>query len=69
LTNPREIRRRGTSSRSPQRPQRDPAGALLIKQHDEWLVSRRYLCEESLALVLGDHDVNEEMVPAKPIAA
>jgi putative transposase len=45
------------------------AGALLIEQNDEWLVSRRYLSEESLALVLGDHDVDEEVVPAKPIAA
>lgn len=30
------------------------AGALLIEQNDEWLVSRRYLSEESLALVLED---------------
>ncbi len=29
-------------------------GAMLIEQNDEWLVCRRYLAEESLALVLGD---------------
>ena len=30
------------------------AGALLIEQNDEWLVGRRYLSAESLALVLED---------------
>ncbi len=30
------------------------AGALLIEQCDEWLVARRYLSVESLALVLED---------------
>jgi transposase-like protein len=29
-------------------------GAMLIEQNDEWLVARRYLSEESLALVLED---------------
>jgi transposase-like protein len=29
-------------------------GALLIEQNDEWLVGRRYLSEESFALVLED---------------
>jgi putative transposase len=27
------------------------AGALLIEQNDEWLITRRYLSQESLALV------------------
>ena len=45
------------------------AGALLIEQNDEWLVGRRYLSEESLALVLedqGDEDREEvkELQPA-----
>ena len=29
------------------------AGALLIEQNDDWLVGRRYLSEESLAVVLA----------------
>jgi transposase-like protein len=35
------------------------AGALLIEQNDEWMVSRRYLSEESLALVLEDQGDEE----------
>jgi putative transposase len=40
------------------------AGALLIEQNDEWLVGRRYLSEESIALVLEDQgDEGREEVP------
>ncbi len=34
-------------------------GAMLIEQNDEWLVCRRYLSEESLALVLEDQSEEE----------
>jgi len=37
-------------------------GALLIEQNDEWLVCRRYLSEESLALVLEDQGEEEKEV-------
>ena len=35
------------------------AGALLIEQNDEWLVARRYLSEESMALVLDEPEPTE----------
>jgi transposase-like protein len=39
------------------------AGALLIEQNDEWLVGRRYLSAESIALVLEDQgDEGREVV-------
>ena len=45
------------------------AGALLIEQNDEWLVGRRYLAEESLALVLGEPEADErEEVQRLPAA-
>lgn len=44
------------------------AGALLIEQNDEWLVCRRYLSEESLALVLEDQG-DAEREEAKELQA
>jgi putative transposase len=46
------------------------AGALLIEQNDEWLVSRRYLSAESMALILDggrllDAAQNQEHDPEK----
>ena len=32
------------------------AGAMLIEQNDEWLISRRYLSQESLSSVLDQDD-------------
>ena len=36
------------------------AGALLIEQNDEWLVCRRYLSAESMALIDAGHDEDTE---------
>jgi putative transposase len=43
------------------------AGALLLEQNDEWLVQRRYLSAESMALVLAPP--SEPAVDAEPEAA
>ena len=37
------------------------AGSMLVEQNDEWLVGRRYLSQESLALVLEDEGEGEEV--------
>ncbi|MBK5218244.1 MAG: transposase [Thermoleophilia bacterium] len=40
------------------------AGALLIEQNDEWLVTRRYFSAESIALALeGQGEAGREEVP------
>jgi transposase-like protein len=44
-------------------------GAMLIEQNDEWLVCRRYLSEESLALVLEDQGEDEREEVAELQAA
>lgn len=44
-------------------------GAMLIEQNDEWLVCRRYLSEESLALVLEDQGEEEREEVAQLEAA
>jgi putative transposase len=42
------------------------AGMLLIEQNDEWLVARRYLSQESLALVLDDKPTTQEVAELTP---
>jgi putative transposase len=37
------------------------AGMLLLEQNDEWLVARRYLSQESLALVLDEDATTQEV--------
>jgi hypothetical protein len=52
------------------------SGMLCIEQHDEWLVGRRYLSDESMQMVLyatpdQDNDLNqiEEDKEVLPLAA
>jgi len=40
-------------------------GALLIEQNDEWLVSRRYLSAESIALVLSEPGQDDKNTPSQ----
>jgi transposase-like protein len=42
------------------------AGMLLIEQNDEWLIARRYLSQESLALVLDDEPTTQEAAQLTP---
>ena len=48
------------------------AGMLCIEQNDEWLVGRRYLSAESIALILADRDdhidkeIKEEIPELQP---
>jgi putative transposase len=42
------------------------AGALLIEQNDEWLIARRYLSQESLALVLDESPATQEAAQLTP---
>jgi len=39
--------------------------AMLIEQNDEWLVSRRYLSAESIALVLSEPGQDDEHTPSQ----
>ena len=42
------------------------AGALLIEQNDEWLVARRYLSAESIALILNAERREQDSLEHRP---
>ena len=42
------------------------AGALLSEQNDEWLVQRRYLSVESMALILAAGRFEENSLEQQP---
>ena len=42
------------------------SGMLLIEQNDEWLVTRRYLSQESLELVLDNETTSQEAAQLTP---
>ncbi len=45
------------------------AGSLLVEQNDEWLVSRRYLSQESLSGVLGEDNDHQQQEDPKEVRA
>ena len=42
------------------------AGALLIEQNDDWLVTRRYLSEDSMAELLTAHTDGQQEIEKEP---
>jgi putative transposase len=45
------------------------AGALLIEQNDEWLISRRYLSAESMALILQNDTEQDTLEPGEEVGS